>query len=643
MKIEAVKNLDDGCFYKITAPEKASEFDIKVEETEKITGFCCSYREEPFFMSAKMGKCVKEIPFETQWLGVKHLDGSYSVYFSMAFEKFRTSFYGKDDGLYISAITGDTNVVGNSFYAYYKVSGDDFYKLVEVAAKAVSDKFKTVSLKCDKKKPEFMKYFGWCTWDSFYEKVKAEDVEKGLENFKKGGIIPKLLILDDGWQTVNSEFEGRGEWKLTEFYANEKFNHGLSETIKKAKEEFGVEKFFVWHAVMGYWGGVETTAPKMQKYFPRLSEAIHPIGIKLLNPVRWKCENFPFGIIDKERAFDFYNDYHTYLKNEGIDGVKIDVQASVEAHGENNGGRIEMVEKVRGGLEKSVCENFDHEMINCMSCSNDIIYHTKYTNMMRSSNDFFPDIPESHPKHIFTNAVNSIWMSQFTICDWDMFQTKHEYALYHASARAISGGPVYVSDRVDEHDFELIKALSTDDGEILLTQSTALPTEDCLFDISEDKPYKIFSMNKYNGVVGVFAMSREEKETSVSAKDINGLKADKYIAYSRKENKTFVLSDKNKINVSLKECECDIITIAEIREGFAVIGITDKINCGGAIDMVKKTEDGYEIHVKTSGNLKMYSEQDVEVFVNGSVAKCNQKDNVYDILIEKSYSVITVK
>ena len=167
------------------------------------------------------------------------------------------------------------------------------------------------------------------------------------------------------------------------------------------------------------------------------------------------------------------------MKNEGIDGVKIDVQSSVEAHGEKHGGRIQMVESVRSGLEKSVCENFDGEIINCMSCSNDIIYHIKNTNMMRSSNDFFPNNPQSHSIHIFTNAVNSIWMSQFTVCDWDMFQTKHEYALYHASARAISGGPVYVSDRVDEHNFEIIKSLITDDGETLVTETTAMPTEDC--------------------------------------------------------------------------------------------------------------------------------------------------------------------
>ena len=118
MNIIMEKNSDKGCFYKIELSEKVSAIDVKIEDNEKIEGFCCSYRNEPFFMSAKIGKDIAEIPLETQWLGIKHQNGEYSVYFSMAFGKFRTSFYGKDDGLYISAITGDSDVADDNFYAY---------------------------------------------------------------------------------------------------------------------------------------------------------------------------------------------------------------------------------------------------------------------------------------------------------------------------------------------------------------------------------------------------------------------------------------------------------------------------------------------------------------------------------------------
>ena len=641
-KIIKEKDNYGGEYYLVKNLEKKASFDIEIEEVRDFEAFCCSYRKQPFFMNAKTGKKTGAIPKESQWLGIKHTDGSYSVYFSIVDGIFRTSLFGADNKICVNAITGDDAVVGDEFYAFYKIRGNDFYDLVLKAGLSLSEKFDDVIHRKDKRAPEFMDYFGWCTWDSFYEKVKSSDIKIGLDSFKKGGFVPKLLILDDGWQTVTEEGE-RGFWKLFSFKANEKFNNCLSETVNMAKNEYGVKKFFVWHAVMGYWGGVDTNAPEIQKYRPQLSSAVHTEGIKENNPVRWNSEHFPFGIVDSDKAFDFYNDYHTYLKNEGVDGVKVDVQASIEGHGTGRGGRVGTVKKIRSGLEASVAYNFDGEMINCMSCSNDNIYFSKRTNLMRSSDDFTPDIKESHPEHIFINAVNSIWMSQFTVCDWDMFQTKHEYALYHASARAISGGPVYVSDRVDEHDFEIIKSLTTDDGQILPTQSTALPTEDCLFELSEGKPYKIFSYNKYNAVVGVFAMSQEEKETSVSAKDVRVLEADKYIAYSKKENKAFILNKDEEIKVSLSGCECDVITIAEIKEGFAVIGITEKINCGGAIDLIQKTETGYEIKVKTSGPLKIYSEKNVDVFVDGSQTDYKCKNGVIDIFVEKPYSVVTIK
>lgn len=30
------------------------------------------------------------------------------------------------------------------------------------------------------------------------------------------------------------------------------------------------------------------------------------------------------------------------------------------------------------------------------------------------------------------------------IPDWDMFQTVHEYSGFHAAARCVSGGPIYI-------------------------------------------------------------------------------------------------------------------------------------------------------------------------------------------------------
>lgn len=622
MSIVIEKDKFGGEYHIVQLEEAKPRVELLGEELNDVVGFVSSYRDEPFFLSAAVGTKVDDIFKETQWLGIKHMDGTYSVYFSMAFEQYRTSFYGKESALWIVAVTGDDAVSSESFCAYYKISGSNFYALVEAAARSLRDRYETVRLRTEKSAPDFMDYFGWCTWDSFYDLVKGEDIPVGLESFKEGGFVPKLVILDDGWQTTVDKELSRGQWELSDFIANEKFGYGLKDTVSIAKETYGVEKFFVWHAVLGYWGGVAANVEKMKKYEPVLNEAVHTDELRETGPKRWESEKFPFGMIAPEHFAEFYDDYHSYLEGEGIDGVKIDVQSSLEGHAQGRGGRIRVNRMMREGLEQSVNKHFDGNVINCMSCSNDIIYHVKDSNMMRSSGDFVPNEPESHSAHVFANAIHSIWMSPFTICDWDMFQTTHEYGPFHAAARAISGGPVYVSDRVNEHDFELIRALTDAEGKILRPQQIALPTEDCLFrNPKEDKGlYKIFNYNKYNSVVGVFAFDEKVRSTEVSAKDILGTKDEardcmrkKYAVYSYKTQQTYVLDEDETITVELGKAEADILTFAEVKDGFAVIGLTEKLNSGGAVKNIEMTTSTIELIVADKGTLLLYCE---DRFVN---------------------------
>lgn len=632
-----------GEFIKCVTDEALSKHSLVIEKTDNCKAFVCSFREEPYFMSAKTGEKISEIPIETQWLGVLHQDNTYSVYFSIVDGQFRTSLFGDDNGIGVIALSGDSNVKGNEFYALYKISGDDFYTLVDNAAKSICEKFQQASHIADKKVPAFVNKFGWCTWDSFYEKVSAKDVVDGVKNFKEEGFVPKFLILDDGWQTTNNDFETRGEWRLKSFKANDKFNNNLSEVISEVKKNFGVEEFFVWHAVMGYWGGVDASSEEMKKYAPRLSVGCHTDELKIADPKRWEIEHFEYGIVDEDKVFDFYNDYHSYLKGEGVDGVKIDVQAAIEAHCEKFGGRVKLVKKFRNALEESVVKNFDGEMINCMSCSNDIIYNTKKTTVMRSSCDFFPEVEESHAKHIFLNAINSIWMSRFVICDWDMFQTKHEYGNFHAAARALSGGPVYVSDRVGVHNFDVIRSLVDDDGNVLRAKNTALPTMDCIFGNPLDNklPYKIFNENQFSSVVGVFSFDKVEKTACISEKDFS-TSYENAVIFSRKNN-TLYFGDKNDIAVSLKEKEFDILTMSEIKDGFAVIGIESKLNCGATVNSIDITDDSVTLRVNSSGRMVCYSEKLIKrITQNGEniVFSHNNNDLRFDVAGDISKEIV---
>lgn len=71
--------------------------------------------------------------------------------------------------------------------------------------------------------------------------------------------------------------------------------------------------------------------------------------------------------------------------------------------------------------------------------------------------------------------------------DWDMFHSKHPAALLHASARVVSGSGIYVSDKPDAHDFDLLQRLVLPDSSILRPKLAGRPTKDILFaDVLKD-------------------------------------------------------------------------------------------------------------------------------------------------------------
>ena len=69
---------------------------------------------------------------------------------------------------------------------------------------------------------------------------------------------------------------------------------------------------------------------------------------------------------------------------------------------------------------------------------------SKQTAVVRASDYFYPRDPVSHTIHIVAVTYNSVFLGEFMLLDWDMFHSLHTAAEYHASARAISGGPIYV-------------------------------------------------------------------------------------------------------------------------------------------------------------------------------------------------------
>ncbi|XP_051128267.1 probable galactinol--sucrose galactosyltransferase 1 isoform X2 [Andrographis paniculata] len=637
----------------------------------------CLYRFKLWWMTQWMGNSAQDIPYETQFLMAevpcsrRHHPNStvyYTVFLPLLEGDFRAVLQGNaNDELEICLESGDPSVEEfEGRHLVYVAVGLDPFNLIGDSIKYLEDHLQTFKHRDHKQMPDMLNWFGWCTWDAFYSDVSAEGVEEGVKCLVEGGAPPKFLIIDDGWQSVSMDVTGNeariGDSanfanRLTDIRENKKFRKygrefdcdagaGFRQIVSGIKEKFCLKYIYIWHAIGGYWGGVHPGIDEMARYESKIVSVVPSPGIES-NGVCFVLKSIidnKVGLVNPNRIDDFYHDLHLYLASSGIDGVKVDNQSILETLGAGFGGRVKLAKKYHEALEKSVSENFkNNAMISCMSHSTDALYRGKKACVVRASDDFFPRDPASHTIHVASVAYNSIFLGEFMQPDWDMFHSLHPMAEYHAAARAVGGCPIYVSDKPGNHDFDVLKKLVLPDGSTLRAKLPGRPTIDCLFSdpTSDGKSLlKIWNMNDYTGVVGVFncqgaswcrtavrnMIHDEQPETisgTVEATDVHylssvadddGWRGD-CIVYSYRGGKVEYLPAKTSVMVQLKAREFEVFTVVPVKQlsngaAFAPIGLVKMFNPGGAIKQLKYESEAEGIvgmRVRGCGEFAAYS------------------------------------
>lgn len=413
----------------------------------------------------------------------------------------------------------------------------------------------------------------------------------------------------------------------------------LKAVIQSVKELHGVKYVYAWHAMGGFWGGIGANDPEMKKYSSTL---IHPTptpGILEVDPaVAWQ-QPVLSGVSIPTDPSELHRDMHAYLASAGIDGVKVDVQGTIGLVGSGAGGGAKLASTFHVSLEESVRLNFPgNHLINCMCHSTEDLYNMGDTNVARVSDDFYPKLDASHTTHIANCAYNSLFMSELVIPDWDMFHSKMDgkdrIPLLHAIARAVSGGPVYVSDRPGNQDFELLSRLVLPGGTVLRALLPGRPTEDCLFvDPTRDgkSALKVWSMNAVTGVLGIFNIqgsswdrshrgfrTHDVKPREVVAhvsplKDVPLLpNADTYCVYSFADRRMKLLHGEEDMEMTLEgNGGSDSLVISPVVSDGTVqvapIGLVEMLNGGGSILRLEMGKKCLSLTVRGSGDFLVYA------------------------------------
>ncbi|KAJ3695484.1 hypothetical protein LUZ60_000861 [Juncus effusus] len=638
----------DGVFLGAEFSEPSSRHVVPLGTLTDVRFLAC-FRFKLWWMSQKMGSTGRDIPHETQFLLLEskptesQTDTIYTVLLPLTDGAFRSSLQGdSDDSLSLCIESGDSSTLSSSFSHPLFIStsnSSDPFEAITGAVSSVKNHLKTFRTRPDKKLPGIVDYFGWCTWDAFYQDVTQQGVEAGLLSLSDGGTPPKFVIIDDGWQSTepdqSEDSESKSKSKSTDsppvsrltgikenskFQSEENPREGIKSIVRIAKQKYGLKYVYVWHAITGYWGGVKPEMDGIKSYgsqmkYPKISPGV------MHNEPNMKTDMLTLqglGLVNPKNVYEFYDEMHEYLAECGVDGVKVDVQCILETLGSGLGGRVRITRQFHQALDASVSKNFkDNGIIACMSHNTDALYCSKQTAIIRASDDFYPRDPASHTIHIASVSYNSVFLGEFMVPDWDMFHSLHPAADYHASARAISGGPIYVSDAPGKHNFELLRKMVLPDGSILRARLPARPTVDCLFtDPTRDgvSLLKIWNMNKYMGVLGVYncqgaAWSSIEKKNifhqtgsealtcDIKAKDVHLISEASTdsdwngdcVAYRYGTADVIVLTNDTSIPVSLKVLEHDVFTVSPIKDlgfgcKFAPIGLIDMYNGGGAVE-----------------------------------------------------------
>lgn len=299
--------------------------------------------------------------------------------------------------------------------------------------------------------------------------MTEEKIFDALDSLSKNEINISNLIIDDNWQSLVStqscariiahKVQTKGATQFDngwiEFEANKAgFPRGLKATVGDIRNKHKhIKHIAVWHAIQGYWGGIAPDGKIAKEY--------KTVKVQTKDGVSKR----EVTMVAQEDVGRFYKDFYGFLSSTGIDSVKTDSQFFLDEI-KNADDRHNLIEAYQDAWNINQLRYFSAKAISCMSQTPQILFHSllpsnKPRILLRNSDDFFPDVPASHPWHVFCNAHNSILTQYLNILpDWDMFQTSHDYAGFHGAARCVSGGPIYITDVPGQHGVDLISQMT---------------------------------------------------------------------------------------------------------------------------------------------------------------------------------------
>ncbi|MGC9341273.1 MAG: Sip1-related alpha-galactosidase [Bacteroidales bacterium] len=483
-----------------------------------------------------------------------------------------------------------------------------------------------VSLRDKKTYPEAMKYLGWCTWEQYHGNINEEILLNAFDKIEASNTPVRWILIDDGHQTAET-----GN-KMVSMKPNiNKFPNGWEPIIARKKDN-KVKWMGIWHTLLMHWGNVspDHEMPNLAPYLmpqPEKNRSKLPTDNQYIEGSSETAE----ALIPKDNIEDsekFYLEFMSTVKNFGFDFIKTDnvSRSTIEYYGTANAARAQKNNVL--SLENACNEN-GLGLMNCSAQNTICLLNATNSATMRTSPDYQKNNLATSKSQILQSVFNVSWMGQTLWPDHDMFHSSDlQVGETMALTKAMSGGPIYLSDAPADFNMEVISPLCYNDGLLIRPLAPGVPMPESFFSdalYEKENLYKVIApLNNKSCAIAAYNLAIDNKaklSTKITPDDYryspvmmqpyNGLweiPKEGLVIYDWKEQKGSKLESSG-VHVDITGFGHKLFLLCPINKGWAVVGQPDKFLSPSTVEILNTEEDNISIKVIEPGAVIIYSEK----------------------------------
>jgi hypothetical protein len=464
-------------------------------------------------------------------------------------------------------------------------------------------------LRDEKPFPEPFQYLGWCSWDCIGMKCNEPWMLKALKGLDESPVPVRWALMDDGHYD-----------KKTLLHDESDFPKSYAGLMKYRRPE-KLRWLGIWYAMYGNFGGtqVHPSWDPIKDYYRVVNRRMMPKE-------------------DVESARVFFRYLFREADKHDFDLLKVDFEThNVKFFGGSNRGKPPVAGgpfpnpytaamNAQRGFHQVAGEDFK-ALINCNWHSAPCLFGSFDSVVGRCSEDNRGGEQDAIT-HTFHAFASTPWLGQIAWGDHDMFHSgdKSEKAAgFNAVAKAMSGGPVYLSEFAENIRHELVRPLCYEDGRLLrpLAPSTPLPEdifhrlfEPRLFAAVSPLPHRaatfvIYGVNRQGpNATRKFSRTLTSKDYASAGGMVQpypgpwAIPEDGLLVYDRQTGKAQPMKDG--YTVELQGFDFRALQVSPVVGGCSVIGRTDKYLSASAISSLEYAENRIDVSMHESGPLGVW-------------------------------------